>query len=61
MGIRFTSAYYYYSRRLGAVYVKPRHLISDLVSLDTASMWSRCYHGKSATVYEHPISALERQ
>ena len=32
-------------RRLGAVYVKPRHLISDLVSLDTASMWSRCYHG----------------
>jgi len=38
-------------RHLGAVYVKPRHLISDLVSLDTASMWSRCYHGKSATVY----------
>jgi len=32
-------------RRLGAVSVKPRHLISDLVisdlvSLDTASMWS---------------------
>ena len=24
--------------RIGAVYVKPRHLISDLVSLDTASM-----------------------